>query len=143
MKAESGELGAAAAAYEDELRLVFGGTLPKFDLVLLGMGPDGHTASLFPGNPALQERTRWVAPVFEAPKAPPQRLTLTVSVLSGASQVVFMVTGADKAQALRQVLQGAGGTEPYPAEFVRPGRGRLLWLVDEAAGSAIQGGGDA
>ena len=143
MKAESGGLDAAAVAYEDVLRSVFGGTLPIFELVLLGMGPDGHTASLFPGNPALQERTRWVAPVFDAPKPPPRRLTLTVPVLNGAGHVVFMVTGADKAQALRQVLQGTGGPEQYPAKFVQPGADRLLWLVDEAAGSALQGGDDA
>jgi 6-phosphogluconolactonase len=143
MKAEIGGLEAAAAAYEGELRAVFGGALPRFELVLLGMGPDGHTASLFPENAALQERARWVAPVFDAPKPPPQRLTLTVPVLNEARQVLFMVTGSDKAPALHEVLSGAASPEHYPAKFVRPGAGRLLWLVDEAAGSALHGGGDA
>ena len=143
MKAEMADLEAAATAYENELRSAFGGRIPHFDLVLLGMGPDGHTASLFPGNCALGEQKRWVTPVFDAPKPPSRRLTLTVPVLNGARQVLFMVTGADKAAALREVLQGSASSEQYPAKFVRPGAGRLVWLVDEAAGAGLQGARDA
>jgi 6-phosphogluconolactonase len=143
MKPEAADLNTAAAAYEAVLRTVFEGNPPRFDLLLLGMGPDGHTASLFPGNAALRERTRWVVPVFDAPKLPPERLTLTIPVLNDARQVLFVVTGPDKAQALRQVLQGDGEPDQYPAKFIRPGADRLLWLVDEAAGSALDRGGDA
>jgi 6-phosphogluconolactonase len=135
MKAEVGVLETAAKAYENELRSVFDGRIPQFDLVLLGMGPDGHTASLFPGSPVLKEQARWVMPVTDAPKPPPRRLTLTVPVLNASRQVLFMVTGADKASALREVLQGTAPPEQYPAKFVRPGPGRLEWLMDEAAGA--------
>ncbi len=143
MKAEMGDLEAAAAAYERELRSVFGERIPQFDLVLLGMGPDGHTASLFPGNPALREQKRWVTPVTDAPKPPPRRLTLTVPVLNGARHVVFMVTGVDKTAALQEVLYGSASSEQYPAKLVQPGSERPTWLVDEAAGAVLQGGSDA
>jgi len=137
MKAEDGDLETAAEAYESVLRSEFDDHIPHFDLVLLGMGPDGHTASLFPGNRALAEQKRWVTPVTDAPKPPPRRLTLTVPVLNAARYVLFMVTGADKAGALREVLQGTASPEQYPARLVRPGADRLEWLVDEAAGSGL------
>lgn len=143
MKAEADVLEAAADAYERELRSVIGGGPPQFDLVLLGMGPDGHAASLFPGSPALTERKRWVAPVTDAPKPPPRRLTLTIPVLNAARQVLFMVTGADKTAALREVLHGSASADQYPAKLIRPGADRLVWLVDEAAGAVLQGGHDA
>ena len=137
MRAEVGELDAAAEAYENELRSAFGNSMPQFDLVLLGMGSDGHTASLFPGHPALQERKRWVAPVADAPKPPPRRLTLTVPVLNAAKLVLFLVTGVDKAEALREGLHGTMSPEQCPAKYIRPGPERLRWLVDEAAGALL------
>lgn len=143
MRAECADLEIAAESYENQLRVVFGGKLPQFDLVFLGMGPDGHTASLFPGDPALQERARWVVPVMNAPKLPARRLTLTVPVLNAAHQVVFMVAGSDKAAVLPEVLRGSGDPQLHPAKLIRPGADHLLWLVDEAAGSALDRGGDA
>lgn len=138
MNADAEDLYAAAAAYEDELRASFG-AFTRFDLVLLGMGSDGHTASLFPGSPLLKEQSRWVAPVLDAPKPPPRRLTVTLPVLNTGRQVLFMVAGRRKAPALREVLEGTAPPEQYPAKRVRPGPERLLWLVDEAAGAELQG----
>ena len=138
MKAEADDLNAAAAAYESVLRASFG-AFPRFDLVLLGMGSDGHTASLFPRSPVLKERSRWVAPVLDAPKAPPRRLTVTLPVLNAGHQVLFMVAGRQKAPALREVLEGTAPPEQYPAKCIQPGPERLLWLVDEAAGAELQG----
>jgi len=138
MKAEQPDLEAVAADYERVLQSVFdGGRVPRFDLIFLGMGPDGHMASLFPGHLALAERKRWIMPVMDAPKPPPRRLTLTVPVLNAAKLVLFMATGADKAQALREVLEGNASPDQYPAKHVRPGVGRLVWLVDEAAGGTL------
>ena len=138
MKAELPDLEAAATDYERVLQSAFDGErVPRFDLIFLGMGPDGHTASLFPGHPALAERKRWVVPVMDAPKPPPRRLTLTVPVLNAAKLVLFMVSGADKAQALQEVLEGTASPNQYPAKHVRPGADRLVWLVDEAAGGTL------
>ncbi len=138
MKAEAEDLNAAAAAYEGELRASFG-AFPRFDLVLLGMGSDGHTASLFPGSPVLKEQSQWVAPVLDAPKPPPRRLTVTLPVLNAGHQVLFMVAGRRKAPALREVLEGTAPPEQYPAKCIQPGPERLRWLVDEAAGAELRG----
>lgn len=138
MKAEMPDLDAAAADYERELRAAFEGEpVPSFDLIFLGMGPDGHTASLFPGSPALAERKRLVVPVTDAPKPPLRRFTLTIPVLNAAKLVLFMATGADKAQSLREVLQGTALPDQHPAKHVRPGPDHLVWLVDEAAGGTL------
>ncbi len=126
---------AAARAYEDELRRVFGlgpRARPRFDLILLGMGADGHTASLFPGTAALAEQRRLVV-VGQAPHPPRQRLTLTLPVLNRASWVLFLVTGAEKGPALAQVWQAPPDRPPLPAALVQPRRGSVIWLVDEAA----------
>ena len=138
MKAEGEDLNAAATAYESVLRASLG-TVPRFDLVLLGMGAEGHTASLFPGSPVLREHSRWVAPVLDAPKPPPRRLTVTLPVLNAGHQVLFMVAGRHKAPALREVLEGTAPPEQYPAKCVQPGPERLRWLEDEAAGAELQG----
>lgn len=120
----------AAADYEVELERVFGGP-PRFDLILLGMGRDGHTASLFPHTPALRERTRRAVANFYAPVEPPWRITLTLPVINAAG-VIFLVSGADKAETLRQVLEGEYKPDDLPAQLVRPAGGSL-WLVDTAA----------
>lgn len=141
------EPAAAAARYEELLRREFGlaaGDLPRFDLVLLGMGPDGHTASLFPGTAALDEQTRLVTSLY-VPKLQSHRLTLTFPVLNNARCCCFMAAGADKHPALSRVCDLPGATSPrdgdsLPAQRVRPTDGELLWLVDEAA---AQGTGDA
>ena len=120
----------AAAHYEAGLRAFFGST-PVFDLVLMGMGDDGHTASLFPDSPALAESARWAVAVEHTAPPPPlvSRVTLTFGVFNAARRVVFLVTGASKAQKLAEIRRGAD----LPAGRIRPPNGDLLWLVDEAA----------
>ncbi len=125
---------AAARAYEDELRAFFGPS-PRFDLALLGMGPDGHTASLFPGSPALDETARLAVAPF-VPALGTGRITLTLPALDAASRVVFLVSGAAKAKALARVLSGERGPGALPAARVRPREGSVLWLVDRAAAGA-------
>lgn len=102
------------------------------DLVLLGLGEDGHTASLFPGQPAVHETARWVVAV-PAPEATMWRVTLTPSILNAARNVTFIVSGASKALRLQQVLQGPLTPDVLPAQAIRPVQGRLSWMVDEAA----------
>jgi 6-phosphogluconolactonase len=123
----------AARQYEAVLRREFSKEWPRFDLVLLGLGADGHTASLFPGSPALGERTRWVAAAMAAVD-PPARVTLTVPVLNHAAATFFLVDGSSKAHALRQVLNG-GDTAIYPAAAVHPADGVVWWVDREAAGA--------
>jgi 6-phosphogluconolactonase len=130
MHGEAADLDAAARAYEEELRNAFGVTSrqpPSFDLVWLGMGPDGHTASLFPGSTALQVRDRWVVANW-APGPSAWRLTLTFRVLNAAREAMFVVLGADKAPALREIR---AGRRELPAARVRARR--TLWIVDAAA----------
>ena len=122
----------AAAEYEATLRGIFAGERPRFDLVLLGLGEDGHTASLFPGSPPLQETRRWVVASL-APTEPRQRLTLTYPVLNHAARVWFLVAGAGKQKALRQAVAREVALEVCPAVGVNPADGELLWWVDEAA----------
>ncbi|MCS6949395.1 MAG: 6-phosphogluconolactonase [bacterium] len=122
----------AARLYEGELRAFFGET-PRFDLVLLGMGADGHTASLFPNTAAVQERERWVA-VGEAPVEPRRRLTLTFAALNAAKMVYFLVIGADKAEAVRRVLVERA---PLPAALVLPSAGKPVWWLDRDAAQAL------
>jgi 6-phosphogluconolactonase len=125
----------AAAAYEADLRAFFGtpgdAAPPRLDLVLLGLGPDGHTASLFPGTAAVEEAARWVVSPF-VPQVGSRRVTLTLPVLNRARAVLFLVSGAEKAGALARVLGG----EPLPAARVQPDGG-AVWLVDDAAASAL------
>lgn len=134
-----GERGAAEAAvrYEDDLFQHFGDVpFPVFDVVLLGLGADGHTASLFPGSPALAERRRWVVP---APAGLPpwvERITLTPPVIEAARLVLFLVAGADKAGALRRLVRPRAGEEPIPAALLRP-RGERIVLADEAAAAGL------
>ena len=137
MPAEAADIDAAALGYEGELRLVFGARghePPAFDLVWLGMGPDGHTASLFPGTLALEEAERWVVGNW-VPSQEAWRMTLTLPVINAARRVLFVVTGADKADALRAIR--AGGSE-LPAEEVS-GR-RAHWILDAAAAGEAEAG---
>lgn len=125
----------AAEDYEGQLRQFFSlaaDEYPRFDLILLGMGPDGHTASLFPGTTAVHETTRLVlAPWID--KLQSFRITLTPPVLCNAAQVILGVGGAEKAEALQHVLQGTYQPDLYPAQIVKPVRGKLLWLVEKSA----------
>ena len=123
----------AAREYESELRQTFrlsSNDVPRFDLILLGLGEDGHTASLFPGTSALEEANRSVAANF-VEKLKTYRLTLTFPVINNAANVAFLVAGAGKQAILHRVLEEPG--DSLPAQRVRPHDGRLLWFVDEAA----------
>lgn len=134
-----GELGAEAAAcrYEHELRGVFGEDLPELDLLLLGMGPDGHVASLFPGKPALDELDRLVVAVPEAGHEPfVPRVTLTLPVLNASRQVLFLVTGESKADPAARAF-GPDPDPTLPASLVRPRSGRITVLLDEAAAAGL------
>lgn len=125
---------AAAAAYEDEMRAFFAGGPPRFDLALLGIGSDGHTASLFPGQDAVAERRCWTA-VAAGPADGLARVTVTLPVLNGAARVLFLAAGAGKAAVLPWVLAPHGDDEPLPAALVRPESGETVWYLDrDAAG---------
>jgi 6-phosphogluconolactonase len=138
------EPGQAAREYEGELRRFFypgetAAALPRFDLVLLGLGDDGHTVSLFPGSTAMHEPDRWaVADYVEKLEA--WRVTLTPVLINAARRVAFIVSGAGKAEVLREVLAGPYRPDRLPAQTVRPRRGRLLWLADAAAAASLEGG---
>jgi 6-phosphogluconolactonase len=130
MQAEAPDLDAAALAYESELRLAFDARAsepPAFDLIWLGMGPDGHCASLFPGSAGLQEQDRWVIGNW-APGPEAWRMTLTFPVLNAGRDVIFVVTGADKAEALQGIRDG---TSDAPA--ARVAGDNVEWIIDEAA----------
>jgi len=125
----------AAAAYEQELRSVIGGrwSFPVFDLILLGLGDDGHTASLFPRAASLQEKQKLVT-THRMPGTEPARVTLTLPVINAAKRVLFLVSGESKATALRTVVEGTG---QLPAHLVAP-KGELLWLADTAAAGKLK-----
>ena len=125
----------AAADYERELRTLLGSE--GLDLVLLGLGEDGHTASLFPGQAAVHETARWVVAV-PAPDGTMWRITLTPAVLNTARNVTFVVSGASKALRLQQVLQGPFTPDVLPAQAIRPTQGRLTWMVDAAAAGRLR-----
>jgi 6-phosphogluconolactonase len=132
-----GDLAVNARDYEKELRGFFpGAAWPKFDLILLGMGDDGHTASLFPGTQALDEKTAWVA-VNKVDKLRADRLTLTPNAINSASHVMFTVVGAGKAQRLAQVLNGPREPRRLPSQLVAPVNGACDWLVDSAAAARL------
>jgi 6-phosphogluconolactonase len=127
-----------AADYEHVLRGFFPeSALPRFDLLLQGMGEDGHTASLFPGTPALHEQHRWVI-TNQSEQHPWPRITLTVPAINAAANIVFMVTGEKKAPTLRAVLRGPYQPERLPAQLIRPDNGNLVWIVDQAAASQLE-----
>lgn len=132
-----GELdpGEAAVEYENDLKLSFGeselkGGMPVFDLIILGMGKDGHTASLFPGSESLREKERVAVPVYDAGLP---RVTLTLPVINNAAHILFLVAGRSKAETLKHIIQGGGERYDYPAGLVSPVNGDVTWLVDKEA----------
>jgi 6-phosphogluconolactonase len=150
VRAENPDADAAAADYEKQLKGFFeiearvqngvqnGGQnkeFPRFDLILLGMGPDGHTASLFPDSAALNEQQRLVVANWVA-KFNTHRITFTFPVLNNAAEVLFLAAGPDKAEMLHQVLEGKSAAE-FPSQRVQPTDGRLLWMLDEAAAAKL------
>jgi 6-phosphogluconolactonase len=129
----------AALAYEQDLRRFFATDHPPvFDLICLGLGGDGHTASLFPGTAGLHEQERWVTAQF-VPAMDAWRVTFTPPLLNAARIVVFIVAGVDKADILERVLKGPYEPGVLPAQLVRPDQGRIRWLVDAAAGQSVGG----
>lgn len=127
---------AAAQAYAAELRAFFDASGPHFDLVLLGLGQDGHTASLFPGSDALDEKVRPVVAVTaQYQDRPAQRVTLTPPAINAARHVLFLVSGSGKAEIVQAVLEGP--PERLPAQQIRPTTGRLTWLIDAPAASRL------
>ena len=115
------------------------GQFPRFDLILLGIGNDGHTASLFPGTKALRETKRIVTSNWVG-KLLTNRITLTAPAINNAAQVMFLVAGPDKAPALKAVLEGPHEPEQLPAQLIQPSNGKLLWLVDDTAGGILSAG---
>ncbi len=129
----------AASSYETELHSVFGtrtGEIPRFDLILLGMGADGHTASLFPGTDALKEQGALVAATW-VEKLKTHRITFTYPLINHAAEILFITGGADKATMLRNILHGDPAGQTYPSQDVRPVSGRLFWFTDEAAAALL------
>ncbi|GCE20215.1 6-phosphogluconolactonase [Dictyobacter kobayashii] len=137
MPAEQADRDAASLAHAHEIQRVLGteGT-PRFDLIQLGMGPEGHTASLFPHQPSLHEQQRLIMPV-SVPKPPPDRLTFTPPLLNAAAHVLFLVTGAEKDDAVKAVLEGPYQPDEYPAQIVRPTNGEVSWMLDTAAAEKL------
>jgi 6-phosphogluconolactonase len=139
IKGEYSDTAQAAAEYEEVVRREFGlraGEFPRFDLILLGMGNEGHTLSLFPGTKALSETKKivtrnWVGKLYT------ERVTLTAPAANNAANIIFMIAGADKACALKAVLEGPYEPDQLPAQMIQPANGTLSWLVDEAAAAML------
>ncbi len=131
----------AARLYAQEMARIMqsqNGNFPRFDLVILGMGSDGHTASLFPGSAGLDETSGWVVP-NQPSHGGLKRITLTFPVLNAAAQVLFFVAGQDKATTLRKVLEGPHQPHILPAQGIKPLNGSVSWYIDRAAASALTG----
>jgi len=129
----------AARRYEELLREYFAGGPPRLDLVFLGLGGNGHTASLFPGHAVLKEKERWVAPVT-GPGLDLHRVTLTPVLINQAAAVAFLVASAAKAWILREVLAGPRDPRRWPAQLIHPEAGELIWLVDREAAALLPPG---
>src|SRR2546421_5896731 len=137
MPADQPDRDIASQAYTEEMQRTFGTNgIPNFDLIQLGMGPEGHTASLFPHQPSLHEQQRLVMSV-SVPKPPPPRLTFTPPILNAARHVLFLVTGSEKADAVQAVLEGPYQPDEYPAQIVRPTNGEVTWMLDTAAAGKL------
>jgi 6-phosphogluconolactonase len=134
--AEDADHQRAAAGYSDTLQTFFAEEWPHFDLVFLGMGPDGHTASLFPGTAALKERDR-IAVANYVDKFQSWRITLTADSINRARNIIFLVAGEDKATALKEVIDGERDSDKYPSQLIKPNYGALQWMVDEAAAKLL------
>jgi len=139
VRAELADAAEAAREYEANLRGFFAlqpDGLPRFDLILLGLGPDGHTASLFPGVDALHDTAHLVAAPWVS-KMNTNRITLTAPVLNNAATVAFLVAGGEKAGILHDILEGPSQPTLFPAQLIAPTNGDLLWLLDDAAAANI------
>jgi 6-phosphogluconolactonase len=126
----------AAKKYEKTLRVFFGKDAPRFDLLLLGLGENGHTASLFPGTRVLNEKIRWVKEVLVKDQRP-DRVTLTMPLINQARHIFFLVTGEEKSDILAKVLAAPFRPDRYPAQGIRPEHGEVAWYVDDKAASRL------
>ncbi|KAL3284803.1 hypothetical protein HHI36_018943 [Cryptolaemus montrouzieri] len=121
----------AAKDYTEQIRKHFpDAVIPRFDLLLLGMGPDGHTCSLFPDHPILDENDRWIAPITDSPKPPPSRITMTFEIVNNAKNCIFAMCGKEKAPMVKRILQDK---EDLPAGRVKPTNGEVYWILDDSA----------
>jgi 6-phosphogluconolactonase len=142
IRAEEKDLDKAARAYEDEITKVLGEVSgggrkpPHFNLFLLGMGPDGHTASIFPGTDAIEEKERWVIPV-DVPSLGVKRITMTPELINSAHFIIFMVTGKNKAEVVANVLQGPRDPQRCPVQLIHPLTGEVIWFADRDASSKL------
>ena len=125
-----------ARHYETQLYTRFNGQVPRFDLILLGLGTDGHTASLFPGTSAVTEKTRWTCTATPLGQTL-TRITLTLPVINAAANILFLVAGESKAAVMGQIA-AQSHSQPLPAQLVNPVQGTLLWLLDKAAGQQLE-----
>jgi 6-phosphogluconolactonase len=139
IRAEDADADRAAADYEREIRRVFkidSGHMPRFNCVLLGMGPDGHTASLFPGTHALEETKRLVVANW-IEKFQSSRITLTPSAINNADRIIFLVSGEEKADTLKAVLEDDIESNRYPVQRIQPSDGKLIWFLDQSAAGRL------
>ncbi|XP_060591167.1 6-phosphogluconolactonase-like [Ruditapes philippinarum] len=128
----------SAKDYASKIRQHFpGNDLPRFDMLLLGMGPDGHTCSLFPGHKLLEEKVDIIAPISDSPKPPPARVTMTFPMINNCRYAVFASCGESKAEMVQRVLEG-NESPPLPAAQVRPTNGELHWFLDKPAASKLK-----
>jgi 6-phosphogluconolactonase len=140
IRAEDSDAGKAAADYEQEIRRFFkidDRQMPRFDCMLMGMGSDGHTASLFPETAALEE-TRHLVVANWVEKLQSYRITMTVPVFNNAERIIFLVSGQEKANTLKSVLARRRESGPYPVQRIRPEHGQLIWLIDASAASHLK-----
>ena len=127
----------ASKDYSIQIKSVFGETnIPQFDLLVLGMGPDGHICSLFPNHPLLNEKQRWTAYIKESPKPPPQRITLTLPVINNAKSICFTVTGGSKAEMVQRVIKNPFDKN-IPASMVATDKGTVNWFLDKESGKLV------
>ena len=134
---KTGDLAKDAENYEQQMQSVFSGQdLPVFDLIILGMGPDGHICSLFPNHPLLKENTKWIGFLEDSPKPPPQRITFTIGVVNNAANILFIATGESKADNVKKAVEG-NPSEDIPASLVNPSNGKLYWFLDAGSASKL------
>jgi 6-phosphogluconolactonase len=133
------DVAAAAEDYVVKIRRLFPGDgVPKFDLLLLGMGPDGHTCSLFPDHPGLLEDKKLIIPITDSPKPPPSRITMTYLLLNNAANAMVIAAGSSKAEAVKKCLKPEPGSEPLPAGRVKLTSGVLTWFLDEGSARLVK-----
>ena len=141
LKGEASDLNASALEYEGEIRDHFSikenGVPPHFDLILLGMGSDGHTASLFPNTSALEKTNRWIVANY-VEKFRTTRLTMTPLIINQAAWVIFLISGSDKASILSEVLEGPYEPKRLPSQLIQPEAGNIIWLLDRAAAERLK-----